>query len=206
MYFSKHILLLADQQQTNNSHRYRFYSMAECVLVSPRKELRISNDSDSPDEAVVPKRQKEMVKMRYSRRRRKLKKRIVKPQSNSSDSEPTASAKKSLELLSICDEQSLRYSLGGGSTATYTLPHHESSFSFKRESTDPALDSIFGDGRSSITKFNEFDFMLSQPNAMSNKNPAEESKDMKFWYSGLIGSIYGYMCEQKHKSPSCIPS
>lgn len=164
--------------------------MAECVLPSPRKENRISNDSDSPaDEAAVPKRQKEMVKLKYSRRRRRVKKRIVKPPSNSSDSEPTASANKSLELLSICEGQNLRYSIGGITSATtHTL---ESSFSIKCGG-DPSLTSMHADGCSSITKWNEFDFMLSQP---SPQKPAVEKEETKLWFSGLLGSIFSFMCK-----------
>ena len=191
--------------------------MAECTFVSQfRKETQATNEisSESQDDAAAPKRQKELVKLKYLRRRRRFRKRAEKTHASSSDSEPPNSARQSVELLSLC--ASRRFSVGGGNiTYTPNSSYHLATSFSNQQQLNRATSSSFLESTETLTDRHcliqnaavaggcdisrastknlldtvsiELEFQKS-----SNNCELKEAKTTN-WYSNLFGSIFDYV-------------
>ena len=143
--------------------------------------------SESQDDSV-PKRQKELVKLKYGRRRRRrFRKKVEKTQaaSGSSDSEPTV-ARKSLELLNInCDRQSL--------CSGHASFLDESGFSHQEveETTVHINDAgLSGFGRQLEMSFEK---QIELDLAKEDQTLSLTKEKNTNWYSHLFGNIVDYV-------------
>ena len=169
-----------------------------------------SNESQQDDIVTsIPKRQKEITKMKYIRRKRRVKRIAQKTQASSSDSEPTAAARQSLELFSLCN-----YSTMHSRNSPQSLFSNESFFSQQESSLTksahsrtnhccpPALDVLDTAATDACwlqasLKFDtdhirEFDgrTLLDESTIVT---PAAKANKHTNWYSNFFGGIFGYV-------------
>ena len=154
--------------------------MADRTFTTSPRPVRVENDTscESQEDSVysVPKRQKELVKLKYARRRRRFRKKVEKTPASSSDSEQAA--KKSFELLSLnyCDTSLSVFSCVQTSVQE-SLPSVDTGFTCK-----PLLETSF-------EKQIEED-LSSLPDISYTTPPKEKNNN---WYSHLFGSFFDYV-------------
>ncbi len=153
-----------------------------------------SMSSESQDEPVtIPRKQKEITKLKYIRRRRRPKRNTQKTPVSSSDSESTAAARKSLELFSLCEYKR--------TTSPHSLLTNEVSFSQQDGlhtnviQTNPScpVDTASCQLQAGSLKFEpnqmfEFDGHGTQAIVSSSRKAKNTN-----WYSNLFGGIFGYV-------------
>ena len=154
--------------------------MAERIFVtsSPRVDNEASCESqDDCSVYSVPKRQKELVKLKYARRRRRFRKKIEKTPASSSDSEHAA--KKSFELLSLNPSLSIF-------SCTSSLHQQHDTISSTLDTTAGFTCKTLIE--TSFEKQIEEDFSSSDATTQSAKT--EKSTN---WYSHLFGNFFDYV-------------
>ena len=156
--------------------------MAERTFTTSPRPVRVENETscESQEDSVysVPKRQKELVKLKYASRRRRFRKKVEKTPASSSDSEQAA--KKSFELLRLnyCDTSLSVFSCNQTSCTSVqeTLPSIDTGFTCK-----PLLETSFE---------KQIEEDLSSLPDISNTPPKEKNSN---WYSHLFGSFFDYV-------------